>query len=103
MAERPGAKVLGNLQLYAHLLPLYQGQNAQRREIIVARHAEDCLLAADIREIVIPALVCRFLGADMGAVVERAGIYAFVFPGAGLPKLPAQFLPATQGPGWVSP
>jgi hypothetical protein len=103
VAEGPGAEILGNLHLYAHLLPLYQGQKSPRRNINVARHAEDCLLAADIREIIIPALVCRFLGADFAAVVQKAGIYAFVFPGAGLPKLPPQFLPSTQGAGWVPP
>jgi hypothetical protein len=103
VAERPSTKVLGSLQLYAHVLPLYQGRNPPRRDVIEARHAEDFLLPTDIREIVIPALVCRFLGADMAAVVQQAGIYAFVFPGAGLPKLPPQFLPSTLSPGWALP
>ena len=103
VAERPGAKIMGNLQLYTHLLPLYQGRNPPRRDVIAARHAEDFLLPTDIREIVIPALVCRFLGLDMAATVQKAGILAFVFPGAGPPKLPAQFLPGTLGPGWVPP
>ena len=95
--------MLGKLHLCAYLLPLYQGQDAQRRGIIMARHAEDFLLPTDIREIVIPALVCRFLGSDMAAVVERAGTWAFVFARAGLPKLPAQSLPATLGAAWLSP
>ena len=101
--ERPGAVILGNLQLYAHLLPFYQGQNAQGRGIIMARHAEDFALPTDIQESVTPALVYRLLGADMAAVVQQAGIYAFVFPGAGLPKLPPQFLPSTLGSGWIPP
>jgi hypothetical protein len=103
VAERPSTKILGSLQLYAHVLPLYQGRNPPRLDVIQARHAEDFLLPTDIRDIVIPALVCRFLGADMAAVVQQAGILAFVFPGAGLPKLPAQFLPSTLGPGWAPP
>lgn len=100
VAERPGTKILGSLQLYAHVLPLYQGTSPPRLDVIQARHAEDFLLPTDIRDKVIPALVCRFLGSDMQAVVQRAGIYPFVFPGAGYPRLPAQFLPATLSPGW---
>jgi hypothetical protein len=100
IAERPSTKILGSLQLYAHVLPLYQGQAPPRLDVIQARHAEDFLLPTDIREMVIPALVCRFLGSDMAAVVEKAGILTFVFPGAGYPKLPPQFLPGTQGPLW---
>lgn len=95
IAERPSTKILGSLQLYTHVLPLYQGQAPPRRDVIEARNAQDFLLPTDIREIVIPALVCRFLGSDMAATVEKAGIWAFVFPGAGAPKLPAQFLPGT--------
>ena len=99
VAERPSTKILGQLQLYTHILPLYQGKNPPRLDVIKDRHAEDFLLPTDIREVVIPALVCRFLGADFAAVVQSAGIWAFVFPGAGLPKLPPQFLPSTQGAG----
>jgi len=98
VAERPSAKVLGNLQLYAHLLPLYQGQNPPKLAVIQARYATDLLLPTDIRPIVIPALVCRFLGSDMAAVLQKAGVIPFVFPGAGSPKLPAQFMPATVTP-----
>jgi len=101
IAERPSTKILGSLQLYTHVLPLYQGQSPPRRDVIEARNAQDFLLPTDIRAIVIPALVCRFLGSDMAAVVEKAGIWVFVFPGAGAPKLPAQFLPGTQSPAWA--
>lgn len=101
IAERPSTKILGSLQLYTHVLPLYQGQAPPRRDVIEARNAQDFLLPTDIRPIVIPALVCRFLGSDMAAVVEKAGIWAFVFPGAGAPKLPAQFLPGTLSPAWA--
>lgn len=103
MAEGPGAKVLGKLPLCAYLLPLYQGQDAQRRGIIMARHAEDFALPTDVHESVTPALVYHLLGADMAALVERAGTWAFVFARAGLPKLPAQSLPATLGAAWLSP
>jgi hypothetical protein len=96
IAERPSTKILGSLQLYAHVLPLYQGQAPPRIDVIRDRQATDFLLPTDIREIVIPALVCRFLGADMGATIANAGIVTFVFPGAGAPKLPAQFLPSVQ-------
>ena len=98
IAERPSTKILGSLQLYTHVLPLYQGQSPPRRYVIEERNAQDFLLPTDIRAIVIPALVCRFLGTDMAAVVEKAGIWAFVFPGAGVPKLPAQFLPSIWSP-----
>jgi hypothetical protein len=101
--EGPGAKVLGKLHLCAYLLPLYQRQSAQGRGIIMARHAEDFVLPTDIQECVTPALVYRLLGADMAALVECAGTWAFVFARAGLPKLPAQSLPATLGPGWAPP
>lgn len=101
IAERPSTKIFGSLQLYAHVLPLYQGQSATRRDVIEARNATDFLLQTDIREIIVPALVCRFLGSDMQAAVEKAGIIPFVFPGAGLPKLPPQFLPSTQSSEWT--
>lgn len=98
IAERPSLKMLGALQLYTHILPLYQGQNPPRLDVIQDRHAEDFLLPTTIQDRVMPALVCRFLGLDMAAVVEKAGILTFVFPGAGYPKLPAQFLPSTPPP-----
>jgi len=100
VAERPSTKILGSLQLYTHILPLYQGQSPPRLDVIQDRHAEDFLLPTDIRDVVVPALVCRFLGLDMAATVQNAGILAFVFPGSGYPKLPPQFLPATQSPLW---
>jgi len=93
VAERASTKILGALQLYTHVLPLYQGQAPPRLDVIQSRNATSFLLPTDIRPVVIPALVCRFLGSDMAAVVERAGILAFVFPGAGQPRLPTQFLP----------
>lgn len=95
VAERPTAKILGNLQLYKHLTPLYQGQNAQRRDVIANRAAEDLLLPTDIREVIMPALISRFMGSDMAQVVQNAGILSFVFPGSGAPTLPPQFLPST--------
>jgi hypothetical protein len=98
IAERPSAKILGNLQLYSHLTPQYQGQNAVRRDVIAARAAEDFLLPTEIRAIIMPALICRFLGFDMGQVVQKAGILAFVFPGAGNPILPVQFMPSYATP-----
>jgi len=94
VSERPGAKELGRLQLYSHLLPLYQGQSPPQLDLIKARHAEGFLLPTDIRAIVIPALVCRFLGSDMAATFQKAGVLNFVFPGIGAPKLPPQFLPS---------
>ena len=96
IAERPGTKILGQLQLYSHITPLYQGQNAVRRDVIANRNAEDFLLQTDIRKVIIPALICRFLGLDMGATVQKAGIYVFKFPGNAAPFLPAQFLPSTM-------
>jgi hypothetical protein len=101
VAERPSTKILGNLQLYTHLLPLYQGQGAERMDVIEARHAQDFLLPTMVRARVVAALICRFLGADMAEVVRKAGILCFVFPGAGYPKLPPTFLPSTLGPGWA--
>ena len=100
IAERPSAKILGQLQLYCHLLPKYQGTNAERPDVIESRNATDFLLPTMIRPIIVPALICRFLGQDMRAVVERAGIWVFVFPGSGSPSLPPQFLPsfASQTP-----
>jgi hypothetical protein len=100
ISERPGADHLGRLQLYVRLLRLYQGQNAQRRDVIAARSAEDFLIPTDIREIIVPALICRFMGADFRATIEAAGILIFQFPGAGYPKLPPQFLPSVQTAAW---
>jgi len=94
VAERPSAKILGNLQLYAHLLPKYQGLNAERPDVIESRHATDLVIKTEIRPIIIPALICRFLGFDMTLVVKKAGIIPFIFPGAGRPLLPAQFMPS---------
>jgi hypothetical protein len=98
VSERPGKKELGALQLYAHTLPLYQGQSPPQLELIKARNAVDFLLPTAIRPVIIPALVCRFLGSDMAAVFATAGIMSFVFPGMGGPKLPPQFLPSTVTP-----
>jgi len=98
VAERPSAKILGNLQLYTHLLPKYQGLNAERPDVIASRSAQDFVIQTEIRAIIIPALVCRFLGLDMRAVVEQAGIYPFVFPGVGAPSLPQQFMPSFATP-----
>ena len=100
IAERPSRQMLSSLQLYTHILPLYQGQNATQRDVIRNRNAEDFLIPTDIRPIVIPALVCRFLGFDFRNVTEKAGILIFQFPGAGYPKLPATFLPSTQAASW---
>jgi hypothetical protein len=93
IAERPGTKILGQLQLYSHITPLYQGQNAQRRDVIANRNAEDFLLPTDIRGTIVPALICRFLGQDMAATVAKAQILVFKFPGNAAPFLPASFLP----------
>ena len=98
IAERPSAKILGNLQLYSHLLPKYQGTNAERPDVIQSRHATDLVIQTEIRAIIIPALICRFLGFDMQAVVERAGVYVFKFPGTGSPTLPTQFMPSYATP-----
>lgn len=78
------------------LLPLCQGQNAQRRDVIAKRSAEDFLLPVNVRRVIIPALICRYLGSDFGATIQKAGIYVFQFPGDGPAKLPAQFLPSTM-------
>ena len=98
IAERPSAKILGQLQLYTHLLPLYQGQKPERLDIIVSRGAESFLLPTMIRPIIIPALICRFLGYDMEAVIHKAGVLPFIFPGSGLPRLPEQFMPSYAAP-----
>jgi len=98
IAERPSVKILGNLQLYVHLLPRYQGSNAERLDVIESRAARDFLIPTAIRPIVIPALICRFLGFDMAEVVRKAGIIRFVFPGVGRPILPTQFLPSFATP-----
>ncbi len=103
VAERPTTKMLGSLQLYAHLLPQYQGPNPPKLDVIRDRCAEDFLIPTPIQARVVAALICRFLGADMRAVVEQAGILVFQFPGAGYPKLPPQFLPRTQSALWVPP
>jgi len=89
--ERPGAQEPGRLQPNAHLLPLYQGQSPPQLALIRSRHAEGFLLPTDIRAIVIPALVRHFLGSDMAATFQKAGVLNFVFPGASAPKLPPQF------------
>ena len=99
VAERPTRQILGSLQLYAHLLPRYQGTNAERPDVIASRNATDFVIQTDIRPIIIPALVCRFLGFDMAVVVKKAGIVPFIFPGAGRPLLPTQFMPSYFTPG----
>jgi hypothetical protein len=93
IAERPSTKILGQLQLYSHITPLYQGQNAQRLDVISNRNATDFLLPTMIRPVIIPALVCRYLGSDFAATIVKAGIYTFQFPGTGPAVLPAQFMP----------
>jgi len=98
IAERASRKILGQLQLYAHLLPTYQGRNAARPDVIQNRSAQDFIIQTEIRPIIISALICRFLGADMRTVMERAGIWCFVFPGIGNPSLPPQFMPSFSTP-----
>ncbi len=96
IAERPSTKILGQLQLYTHITPIYQGQNATRRDIIANRNAEDFLIPSDIRKVIIPALICRYLGSDFAATIAKAGIYVFQFSGTGPAVLPAQFMPSTM-------
>jgi len=95
ISPRVTSRVTGNLQLYAHLIPLYQGQNAVKRDVIANRNAEDFLIDTEIREIIIPALICQSIGLDMRATVEKAGIVIFEFPFQQMPKLPTQFMPST--------
>ena len=95
ISPRVTSRVTGNLQLYTHLIPLYQGQNAIKRDVIANRSAEDFLIDTDIREIIIPALVCQSIGLDMRATVEKAGIVIFELPFQEDPKLPEQFMPST--------
>jgi hypothetical protein len=98
IAERPSAKILGQMQLYTHLLPKYQGTNAERPDVIESRNATDFVIQTEIRSIIIPALICRFLGFDMAVVVKKAGIVPFIFPGVGRPLLPTQFMPSYVTP-----
>jgi hypothetical protein len=95
VAERPSTKILGSLQLYTTILPKYQGQNAQKMDVIQARNATDFLLPTMIRAHVIPALICRYLGTDFKDTIHSAGIFVFQFSGSSPPILPTQFLPST--------
>lgn len=99
VAPHPTSRVVGNLQLYAHLLPLYQGRSATKMDVIVGRNAQDFLLDTIIHDKIITALVCVSIGSDFRASIERVGIMVFTFPDVGQPKLPPQFLPSFAAAG----
>jgi hypothetical protein len=83
VAERPGqtwlieveprvtARTVGQIVVYAHLLPQYW----------------------PVRTSLISAVVCQRLGYDMGSVLKRQNVMWFKFPPAGEPSLPATFQP----------
>jgi hypothetical protein len=91
VAERPGqtwlieieprvtARTVGQMVVYAHLLPQFW----------------------PVRTQLISAVVCERLGYDMGAVLRKQNFMWFKFPPAGTPSFPATFLPPATTPTQV--
>lgn len=73
--ERAGLPSLGQVLGYVHLYGLYFKP----------------------QPVVIPAIISRYMGRDMGLALRAHGVYYFVFPGVGPPRVPPQFLPTLGG------
>ncbi len=77
--ERPGLRTFGQLRAYELMLPKYY----------------------PVRDVVVAALVCRYIGFDMFGLFRAQNHYIFQFQPGRKPNLPPQFLPSTQMAGYT--